>query len=155
MKKIVLLLFLAVSVLSLAGCGQKEKNVEGTLSEIMDRLYEGVAEEDMPMMVQTTEIPKESIANYLGEGTESIDMKEAAVSESMVGSIAHSIVLVRMNENADIESTKALIKEKANPRKWICVEAEQVYVESKGDLVVLIMTNSKMADTIKTNFEAL
>ena len=46
------------------------------------------------------------------------------------------------------------IKEKANPRKWICVEAENTYVVSKGDLVVLIMSN-ELAPKIKENFEKL
>ena len=47
-----------------------------------------------------------------------------------------------------------LFRSKADPRKWICVEAEKLYVLNKGDLVVLIMSN-ELADTIKTNFENL
>ena len=41
-----------------------------------------------------------------------------------------------------------------SPRKWVCVEAEHTYVLSKGDLVVLIMSNEH-ADKIKENFENL
>ena len=39
-------------------------------------------------------------------------------------------------------------------KKWICVEAENTYVLSKGDLVVLIMSND-LAPKIKENFENL
>ena len=104
------------------------------------------------MMLSNVEVTKENEENFLG--TTDLDFKEALASESMVGSIAHSVVLVRMNEDADIEKAKETIKEKANPRKWICVEASNVYVESKGDLIILIMSDEK-ADTLKTNFENL
>lgn len=151
MKKLMIALF-AVLALFMTGCGAKEKNVEGTLEEIMTKVYEGIPEDQRPMMLTNIEVTKENAESYLG--TADVDFKEALASETMVGSIAHSVVLLRMNEGADIEATKELIKEKANPRKWICVEAENVYVESKGDLIILIMANEQ-ADTIKTNFENL
>lgn len=151
MKK-VLIAICAVLALFMTGCGTKEKNIEGTLEDIMTKVYEGISEEELPMMLSNVEVTKENEENFLG--TTDLDFKEALVSESMVGSIAHSVVLVRMNEDADIEKAKETIKEKANPRKWICVEASNVYVESKGDLIILIMSDEK-ADTLKTNFENL
>ena len=152
MKKIILGLCIVLSVFIMTGCGQKEKNIEGTLEEIMTKVYAGISDEELPMMLSNVEVTDENIENYLG--TKDIDYQEALASESMVGSIAHSVVLIRMNEGADIEEAKTLIKEKANPRKWICVEAENVYVESKGNLIILIMSG-ELADPIKTNFEQL
>lgn len=152
MKKIIIGLCIVLSVFMMTGCGQKEKNIEGSLEEIMTKVYEGIPEDELPMMLSNMEITDENIENYLG--TKNIDYQEALASESMVGSIAHSVVLVRMADGADIEEAKTLIKEKANPRKWICVEAENVYVESKGNLIILIMSG-ELADTIKTNFEQL
>lgn len=151
MKK-VLIAICAVLALFMTGCGTKEKSIEGTLEDIMTKVYEGISEEELPMMLSNVEVTKENEENFLG--TTDLDFKEALASESMVGSIAHSVVLVRMNEDADIEKAKETIKEKANPRKWICVEASNVYVESKGDLIILIMSDEK-ADTLKTNFENL
>lgn len=152
MKKIILGLCIVLSVFIMTGCGQKEKNIEGTLEEIMTKVYAGISDEELPMMLSNVEVTDENIENYLG--TKDIDYQEALASESMVGSIAHSIVLIRMNEGANIEDAKTLIKEKANPRKWICVEAENVYVESKGNLIILIMSG-ELADSIKANFEQL
>ena len=152
MKKIIIGLCIVLSVFMMTGCGQKEKNIEGSLEEIMTKVYEGISEDELPMMLSNIEITDENIENYLG--TKDIDYQEALASESMVGSIAHSVVLVRMADGADIEEAKTLSKEKANPRKWICVEAENVYVESKGNLIILIMSG-ELADTIKTNFEQL
>ena len=78
-------------------------------------------------------------------GTKEIEYEEILASESMVGSIAHSVVLVRMKDGADIESAKEKIKETVNPRKWVCVgvEKEDVIVKNKGNLIILIMVENE------------
>lgn len=60
-----------------------------------------------------------------------------------------------MDDNAtskDIIDAKKKIEENVNPAKWICVEAEKVYVESNDKLIVVIMTFEDMADTLRNNF---
>ena len=106
---------------------------------------------ELPML-DRIEVNEENIVGFLGD--ENIEYESALASEPMMGSIAHSVVLVRTKDGADIEGIKTKIKEKVDPRKWICVEAENVYVESKGDLVILIMSGD-IADDIKENFENL
>lgn len=129
------------------------KNVEGTLEEIMTKLYVGINQDNLPMMLSNMEISKESLENFVG--TSEIDMKEAMVSESGVGSIAHSVVLIRLNDVSKANDAVTKIKGHANPRKWICVEASNVVVKSKGDLVVLIMSNEELAPKLETNFDGL
>lgn len=131
----------------------KESNVEGTLEEIMTKVYAGIAEDELPMMLMNMEVTKEDIEYYVG--TADIDFKEALVSESGVGSIAHSVVLVRLNDAKNAEDAVTKIKENADPRKWICVEASNVVVKSKGDLVILIMSNEDLAPKLDANFESL
>lgn len=154
-KKLLTIVLCFIAIFMVTGCGSKNANIEGNLKDLMDKVYEGFKEEDLPMALQTNELTEENIEYFIG--TKDIKWKEAVVSESMTGSIAHSIVLIRMADDAtskDIEDAKKEIKEKADPRKWICVEAEKVYVESKGNLIILIMSDEK-ADTFKTNFEKL
>ena len=118
----------------------------------MDRLYNGISEEELPMMLQNTELTEENIENYIG--TKDIKWSEAIVSESMVGSIAHSVVLIRMNEDVsekDIEEAKEIIKENANPSKWICVTAEKVEVISNGDSILQVMSDEEKVTTISEN----
>ena len=160
MKKIVLsITLLILSVFLLTGCEskkeEKKENISGTLEEIMAKVYDGINEDEMPMYVENLELNDENIEAFIG--TSDIKWKEALASESMITSSAHSVVLVRLNDDAtasDIEDSKEKIKKNANPRKWICVEAENVYVENKGNLIILIMTN-ELADTLKSNFEGL
>jgi hypothetical protein len=153
MKKVVLFLLVCVMLLSLTGC--KEKNVEGTLEEIMDKVYANVNEDDLPMMLTNTIIDESNVENYIG--TTNVYFSEAIVSESAVGSIAHSVVLLRIadDEVANIETFKKEIKENANPRKWICVEAEDVIVNSKGNLIILIMSTKEKSKLINDAFESL
>ena len=151
MKKLFLVLLVMVACFGLTGCGNK--NIEGSLEEIMEKVYAGIADDQKPMGLSNMEVTEETVEGFLG--TDKIEYKEALASESMVGSIAHSVVLVRTKEGADVEKIKETIKEKVNPRKWICVEAEKVYVESTGDLIILSMSNKDLADDIKANFEKL
>ena len=132
---------------------KQEKNIEGTLDEIMTKVYAGIAEENLPMMLTNMEVTSETVEYYIG--TADVDFKEALVSESGVGAIAHSVVLVRLNDAKDAEDAVAKIKENADPRKWICVEASNVIVKSKGDLVILIMSNEELAPKLDANFEGL
>lgn len=151
-KKIFLSIMCLLSVtLFLSGCGKKETNLTYTPTEVIEKIYAGL-ENDLPMLA-TIEINDENLSYYLG--VESLDYKEAVASEPMMGSIAHSVVVVRMNEGADIEKAKQEIKNNVDPRKWICVEAESVIVESKGDVIILIMSSSEKAEKIKTNFNNL
>ena len=136
MKKIVLSLLIFMAVILLTGCSSK--NVEGSLEDIMTKVYENVPEDERPMMLSNIEITDENIESYLGT---KIEYKEVIASESMTGSIAHSVVLVRVKDNANVDKIMKEIKENVDPRKWICVEAENVIVKNKGDLIILIMAN--------------
>ena len=151
-KNIGLLAVLIGMVLLLPACGQK--NVEGTLEEIMAKVYADIPEEERPMMLMNTEVTEENVEYFLG--TTEVEYEEALASESGVGSIAHSVVLVRVKDNADIEGIKTKIKESVNPRKWVCVgvEEDDVVVKNKGNLIILIMADNGR-DKLETAFDNL
>ncbi len=151
MKKILFMVAAFVLTVSLTGCG--EKNVKGTLEEIMDKVYASVPEDQRPMGLMNVEVTDENVEMFLG--TSDIEFEEALASESAVGSIAHSVVLVRVKDNANVEAVKEKIENSVNPRKWICVEAEDVEVESKGNLIILIMSSEATTDKIETEFNKL
>jgi len=128
-------------------------NVEGTLEEIMAKVYAGIPEENLPMALSNMEVNAENVEGFLG--TANIEYAEALANESMVGSIAHSVVLVRLNGVESADTAVQTIKESVNPRKWICIEASNVVVKSKGDLVILIMSNEELAPKLEANFDNL
>lgn len=153
MKKIISLLFLLMGVLIItSGCQKKQENVEENLTDIMAKIYEnaGVSNEDM----ETVSLNDENTSYYIGDV--SFSFKEGLASEPIMSSVAHSVVLVRLNSASDAEKAKKEIKEKVDPNKWICVsvDEENVYVESIGDLVLLVMDNQN-GEKLKTSFLSL
>lgn len=152
LKKLFTLGFLSVFSLITVGCGQK--NIEGNLEDLMTKVYENVEEDKIPMMLMNTEVTSENAEYYLG--SKDIEFKEALASESGVGSIAHSVVLLRVKEGTDVEKVKKQIKDNVNPAKWICVSVEEknVIVKNKGDLIILIMSDH-IADELQQGFDNL
>ena len=51
-----------------------------------------------------------------------------------------------------VEEAKHLLSEHANPRKWVCVEAESVVVENVGDVILYVMADTATAEAVKTAF---
>lgn len=150
LKKLFVLGTIGMLCLTMVGCGKK--NIEGNLPDLMAKIYKDIPEDEFPMALQNIEVTEENVEYYLG--SKNIEFKEALASESMVGSIAYSVVLVRTKEGADVEKVKKQIKESVDPRKWICVSAEEVIVENKGDLIILIMSDD-LGKQIQKGFENL
>jgi len=151
MKRVLTLsLIFCTLLLILTGCGKKEERFDMKLSTIAEKIYDGM--ENMPVM-DTIELTKENAAQYLG--TDKINFKEGIVSEAKINTLAHSIVILRAEKTSDVEDIKKEIKANANPKKWICVEAESVIVENKQDVIILIMSNETHASMIQNNFKNL
>ena len=86
---------------------------------------------------------------------EYVDGAEGVACEPMMSSVAHSVVLVRLPNGIDASAFASKMKANADPRKWICVEAEKVATASKGNLAILVMSASDRADKIIANFKNL
>lgn len=151
MKRIITILLAMMMVLSLTACGssgeeasEKVTNLEGSLSEIIDKIY---AEQPVEFPVGTIEVDlsdADAVKAYTGlDSTDKI--KEATVSESMMGSQAYSLVLVRLNDANDAETVANEMKAGIDPAKWICVEADDLSVVAYGDTVMLIMVGSSLS----------
>ena len=152
LHKLGLFLMVFMAGFLLTGCG--EKNIEGDLSDIMTKVYAELPEEKTPMGLTTIEVTAENVEGFLG--TADIEYKEALASESIVGSIAHSVVLVRVEDESKVEDVMAQIKDNVNPRKWICVgvEEDQVIVKNKGNLIILIMA-ADGSEELEAGFDGL
>lgn len=152
MKKIGILVIITTVCFLIVGCTNKQKNIEGKLTDLMNDVYAGL--DDKLPKLSNTELTNDNLKYYLG--LDKLDYIEGLASEPMIGSIAHSVVLVKVKDNVDIEKTKKEILEKVDSRKWICVEVpkEDIIVENKGNLIILIMVNEN-ADQIQKNFKNL
>ena len=71
-----------------------------------------------------------------------------------MGSMAFSMVLVRTVEGADSKAVAESMKSGIDPRKWICVEADDLKVAGFGDVVMLIMVSSDSGMTAQSFVDA-
>lgn len=119
----------------------------GSLSEIIDGIY---AEKAVSLPVGTSELDLsdgEMFTAVTGLAS-SEKVKEAAYSESMIGSQAYSMVVVRVKKSKDAADVADAMLSGINPAKWICVEADDVRVAAYDDLVMLIMVSSQLEETV-------
>lgn len=150
MKKIrFIIVILCLFTLTL-GCQKNSNNIDDSLASIMEKVYANIPSDDLPAL-ENIKVTKDNQEYYLGSSD--FSYKEALASEPLMSSVAHSVVLVRVNSINDVEKIKKEIREKIDPRKWVCVGVEDnnVIVESKGNLIILIMDN-EYATVIRDNF---
>ncbi len=148
-----------ISAFCLAGglmaCGgTKEEAISSMpLQDVMNALYEGIAEDDMPMFGEDAVITEDNVEWYLGT-TEAV-YEEGLAREPMISSIAHSTVLLRVEDEGEIEATMELIRNSVNTNKWICVgvDPSELVLESKGNVILMVIDAIGIKDTIVTNFE--
>ena len=169
MKKMISALLALVMVFCLTACGgnntpateaptEAAVKVEGTMEELLYKMIEIVPVEFMggAMALDLTDTSEDGlwmIKNYTGlSGADSIS--EAAFYEPMMGSIPYSMVMVRVNEGADVAAVAEEMKNNIDQRKWICVEADDLQVASYGDVVMLIMVGSDTGMTSQAYVDA-
>lgn len=146
--------------LGCSACGAKEsatdKNLTGSLSEIMAFLYENAdLEQDFKDSLdsyETYELTDELEVSILG--TDEIVYEEGVVSMPMMSSIAYQCVLLRVAEE-DVDTVKQTLKTNADPNKWVCVSAETTLIESRGNVIFFIMSDKDIAYAMNSAFQNL
>lgn len=143
MKKLTTILALALCLSVLVGCASTQTSEtltapEGTTEELLNKIYENVTV-DLPLMTLPVDLSDEfAVSTYLGmDGADAV--KEASVSESMIGAQAYSVVLARLNDAAQAETVAQTMFDNIDTRKWICVEATEKQAVVCGDLVLFVM----------------
>jgi len=166
MKKILSVVLALAMVLSMAACGGKKAeettepalSVAGTMEELLNKTIEQRPVEFMGgvIPVDLTDSSEDglwALKSYTGlDSAEKIT--EAAAFEPMMGSMAFSMVLVRLAEGADGKAVAESMKSGIDTRKWICVEADDLKVAGFGDVVMLIMLNSDSGMTAQSFVDA-
>ena len=166
MKKFLSVVLVLALVLSMAACGGKKnqetvpavQTVAGTMEELLNKTIEQRPVEFMGgvIPVDLTDSSEDglwALKSYTGlDSAEKIS--EAAAFEPMMGSMAFSMVLVRVADGVDAKSVAESMKAGIDTRKWICVEANDLKVAGFGDVVMLIMVNSDSGMTAQSFVDA-
>ena len=130
-----------------------ETTVTPEEQEVLDTLQKLVAGAADDIMCDNTIITADQYPYYLF--IDYIDGSIAASASAMIGSIAHSVVLLKLPEDADVAAVAADIEANMDPRKWICVEAEATMVKTSGQYVLMAMSSQATVDAISANFDTV
>lgn len=169
MKKLLSVFLALAMLLSLTACGGKSTaettvpteapiSVEEYPEELLNKIIENQPVEFMggtlPLdLTDTSEDGLWTVKYYTG--LENADMiTEAAVYEPMIGSIAFSMVMVRVAPDAGSKEVAEAMKAGIDTRKWICVEADDLLVAGYADMVMLIMVASDSGMTAQSFVDA-
>jgi len=170
MKRIFAMMLALTMLFSFAACGGKATEpttaptaapaakVEGTMEEVLNKIVEIQPVEFMggTMPIDLTDKSEDGLWNIkYNTGLDNADnITDAAVFGPMMGSMAFSMVMVRTAEGADVKTVAEGMKNGIDPRKWICVEADDLQVVSYGDVVMLIMVDSASGMTSQSFVDA-
>ena len=148
MKKFISVILMAALALSLfAACGKTDDTPKGadlsgeSAEALVNKIYESKMPEFALMTMPVDLADAEMVAWQTGVSDPSL-LKEAVISESMMGSQAYSMVMVRVNDAAKSEEVAQMMLDNIDPRKWICVAADDIDAAIYGDLVLFVMIDS-------------
>lgn len=170
MKKILAILLAAVMLLSMAACGNKKNEdttgttgstategttaTEDTTDTVGGALLEdfkanaiGSAQEIAEHLLTNKAIGfvgavmpvEEGLLTGFGE-TEITGFKEGAMFSPMIGTIPFMGYIFALEDGADVESFKTLLKDNADLRWNICTAAEELIVANEGNTVFFLMS---------------
>ena len=134
------------------------KTLPGTMEENINKIMEENPVEFMGGVIplDLTDASEDGLLAFESyTGLKALELiKEGAVYEPMMGSQAFSLVLVRVADAAKIEEVARDMKANIDPRKWICVEADQVMLAGYGDVVMFVMLDSQLGKTAQSYVDA-
>lgn len=114
------------------------------LESIINDMYAIKAPQFMLGSIPVDMTDEFSYNTYLGIN-DPAKIVEAVVSEAMIGSQAYSLVVARVAPGVDANAVAGEMKAGINPRKWICVEADDIKTAVVGDLVCFCMIDTEYA----------
>lgn len=125
-----------------------EVTADTELSGMVDQIYEAYPVELMMMTTSAVDLNDESWLTYnTGLTAEQGALVDAGVlSESMTGSQAYSMVLLRVKDEADAQTIADAVLNNIQMNKWVCTMADKARVVTFGDKVLFVMSNSELAD---------
>ena len=151
MKKFIALMLVIAMAASLAACGNKAADktpLEGTMEENTMKVMEIAPVEFMGGIIpvdltDTSEDGKWAVSYFTGL-SDAAKITDVAVYESMMGSQAFSLVMVRTAEGTDPKAVAEEMKSGIDPRKWIWVGADEIMAAGYSDTVMFIMVDSQL-----------
>ena len=156
MKKFIALVLALVMAVTMVACGEKAADkapLTGTMEENALKVMELAPVEFMGGCIPVDLTDADSVKYFTGlQNADNIT--DVAVYEPMMGSQAFSLVMVRTAEGADSKAVAEEMKSGIDPRKWICVGADEVMAAGYSDTAMFIMLDSQLGLSAQSYVDA-
>ena len=161
-KTVIIVAVVAVIALIIGGIALNSGNnsgegikleTAGEMQALIEKIY---TDTEMPLQsLQTNEldVAETEMVSYITGLSSNENVETVVVSEPMMTSQAYSLVMVKVAENADVESMKQEMVDNIDTRKWICVTAEKVYATNSGNIIFLVMSSEELAKPVYEAFK--
>lgn len=155
MKKMIAMILVLAMAVALVACGNKAASktpLAGTMEENTLKVMELAPVEFMGGSIPVDLADPDAVSYFTG--LDAAQITDAAVYEPMTGSQAFSLVMVRTAEGVDTKAVAEEMKAGINPRKWICVGADDIMAAGYADTVMFIMVDSQLGLTAQSYVDA-
>ena len=145
MKKLIVMILVLAMAVAMVACGNKAADktpLAGTMEENVLKVIEIAPVEFMGGSIPVDLADPDAVSYFTG--LDAAQITDAAVYEPMMGSQAFSLVMVRTAEGEDTKAVAQKMKDNIDPRKWICVGADEIMAAGYGDTVMFIMLDTQL-----------
>lgn len=147
-KKMIAAALALVMVVCFTACQKDTPAYAGTMTDLVNGLYEKVPVELALSEPTAVDLTNADFLSYYTGLTDGAQVSEAVYSEAMITAQAYSLCAIRVAEGADAKTVAQQVKDGINPAKWICVMADDVRVVYSGDVILLVMVDTGLSETL-------
>ena len=161
MKKIIALVLCLAVMFTFAGCGNNGRtktDLSDDLGQIINDIYAGseLYKEPAYPFVQTpiTEDNCETNLNMtFAELSKSVE--SAVESVSSIGAMTHSMIIYKLNDDADVATFTSELSEALKNNRFGCLKAKHSTVVASGDYVLSIVDHTETCNELLLAFQKL
>lgn len=123
------------------------------ITKMINTLYKNV-DVELPALETTTIDITDSyeLESYTGL-TSSENIEEVVVSAPLMNAIAYNLAVIKVKDNANVETIKQEILDNINMNRWICVSADKLYITNNGNVIFLIMGTDEDIKPVYNEFK--
>ena len=81
------------------------------------------------------------------------NVESVIVSLPQMNAIPYNLAVVKVKDGTNIETMKEEMLNNINMRRWVCVNADKLYITNNGNVIFLIMANEEDAKPIYEEFK--
>lgn len=153
---LVIIIILGVLFINLNKNETSESTIKNSkdMINMVNSIYQNINEELPSLETMAIDINNLDDVTSYTELKSNKDIEELVISVPMMNAQAYSLAVIKVKDNANIESLKQEMLDNINMHRWICVSAEKLYITNNGNIIFLIMSDKDTAKVVYDGFKS-